>query len=78
MIFIGLLLFVTSALPIWVMGKEVSTGGWNVRYTLAPMFGASLMTVGLVLLFVRPAAQKWLFGFLLVFSVATQIWVMNL
>lgn len=78
MIFIGLLMFVTSALPIWAMGKEVSTGGWNVRYTLAPMFGASLMTVGLVLLFVRPAGQKWLFGFLLVFSVATQIWVMNL
>lgn len=78
MVFVGLLLFVTSALPIWVMGKEVSTGGWNVRYTLAPMFGASLMTVGLVLLLVRPAAQKWLFGFLLVFSVATQIWVMNL
>jgi hypothetical protein len=61
MIFIGLLMFVTSALPIWAMGKEVSTGGWNVRYTLAPMFGASLITVGLVLLFVRSSGQKWLY-----------------
>jgi hypothetical protein len=77
MIFIGLLLFVTSALPVWAIGKEVSTGGWNVRFTLAPMFGASLMVVGLVLWFVRPAGQKWLFGFLLMFSVATQIWILN-
>jgi hypothetical protein len=78
MIFIGLLLFVTSALPVWAIGKEVSTGGWNERFTLAPMFGASLMVVGLVLLFVRPAGQKWVFGFLLMFSVATQIWIVNL
>lgn len=78
MIFIGLLLFVTSALPIWVMGKQIGAGGWNVRFTLAPMFGATLMVVGLVLLLVRPAGQKWLFGFLLMFSVATQIWVVNL
>jgi hypothetical protein len=76
-IFIGLLLFVTSALPVWAIGKEVSTGGWNERFTLAPMFGASLMVVGLVLLFVRPAGQKWLFSFLLMFSVATQIWIVN-
>ena len=78
MIFIGLLLFVASALPVWAIGKEVSTGGWNERFTLAPMFGASLMVVGLVLLFVRPAGQKWLFGFLLMFSVATQIWLVHI
>jgi hypothetical protein len=78
MIFIGLLLFVSSALPVWAIGKEVSTGGWNERFTLAPMFGASLMTVGLVLWFVRPVGQKWLLGFLLMFSIATQIWIVNL
>jgi hypothetical protein len=78
MIFTGLLMFVTSALPIWVSGKEISTGGWNVRFTLAPMFGACLMVLGLGLLFVRAAGQKWLFGFLLMFSVATQIWTINL
>jgi hypothetical protein len=77
-IFIGLLLFVSSALPVWAIGKEVSTGGWNERFTLAPMFGATLLLVGLVLLFVRPPGQKWLFGFLLMFSVATQIWIVNL
>ncbi|MEP6894112.1 MAG: hypothetical protein ABI986_00765 [Chloroflexota bacterium] len=77
MIFIGFLLFVVSALPVWVIGKEISTGGWNVRFSLAPMFGATLMVVGLVLLLVKPSGQKWLFGFLLLFSVATQIWLVN-
>ena len=78
LILVGLLLFGASALPVWAIGKEVSTGGWNERFTLAPMFGASLTLVGLVLLLVRPAGQKWVFGFLLMFSVATQIWIMNL
>jgi hypothetical protein len=77
MIFMGLLWFVTSALPVWAIGKEVSTGGWNERFTLAPMFGASLMVVGLVLWLVRPAGQKWILGFLLMFSVATQVWLVN-
>lgn len=76
-ILVGLLLFVASALPVWAIGKEVSTGGWNERFALAPMFGASLMVVGLVLLFVRPAGQKWVLGFLLMFSVATQTWIVN-
>lgn len=78
MILVGLLLFITSALPIWVMGKQISGGGWNVRFTLAPMFGATLMVVGLVLLFVRPSGQKWFLGFLLMFSVATQVWIANI
>lgn len=77
-LFIGFLFFVTSALPVWAIGKGVGSGGWNVRFTLAPMFGASLMAVSLVLLFVRPAGRKWIFGFLLMFSVATQIWMVNL
>lgn len=76
-VFIGLLMFVTSALPVWAIGKEISTSGWNERFTLAPMFGASLMVVGLVLILVRPAGQKWLLGFLLMFSVATQVWLVN-
>lgn len=74
---VGLLLFVVSALPVWAIGKDVSSGGWNDRYALAPMLGASLAAVGLVLAFVRPAGQKWILGFLLMFSIATQIWTVN-
>lgn len=77
MIVIGFLLFATSAIPVWAIGKEINTGGWNVRFSLAPMFGASLLAVGLILFFVRPTGQKWLLGFLLMFSVATQAWTMN-
>ena len=77
MIFTGLLLFVSSAIPVWAIGKEIYTGGWNVRFSLAPMFGAGLLAVGLVLFLVRPAGQKWILGFLLTFSVATQVWTMN-
>lgn len=75
--FVGLLLFVVSALPVWAIGKDVSSGGWNDRYALAPMLGASLMVVGLVVLFVKSAGQKWILGFLLMFSIATQVWVVN-
>ena len=77
-ILVGFLLFVMSALPVWAIGKDISTGGWNDRFALAPMLGAGLMAIGLVLLFVRPAGQKWLLGFLLMFSIATQIWVVNI
>jgi len=76
-IFVGFLLFVMSALPVWAIGKDISTGGWNDRFALAPMLGASLMVAGLVLLLVKPAGQKWAFGFLLMFSIATQVWTAN-
>lgn len=74
---IGLIAFVLSALPVWAIGKEVSTGGWNDRFALAPMLGAGLMAVALVIWLVRPAGQKLVFGFLLVFSIATQVWTVN-
>jgi hypothetical protein len=77
-ILIGLLMFLAGAFPVWAIGKEISAGGWNVRFTLAPMFGACLMVAGLVVLFVRSDKQKWLFSFLLMFSVASQIWIVNL
>jgi len=74
---VGFLMFVMSALPVWAIGKDVSSGGWNDRYALAPMLGASLMVMGLVLMLVKPAGQKWVFGFLLTFAIATQVWVVN-
>jgi hypothetical protein len=75
---VGLFSFVLSALPVWAIGKEVSTGGWNDRFALAPMLGACLMVMALILWFVRPAGQKYVYGFLLVFSIATQVWAVNI
>ncbi len=76
--FTGFAAFVLSALPVWAIGKEISTGGWNDRFALAPMLGASLMVIGLLLWLVQPARQKLILGFILVFSIATQVWVVNI
>ncbi len=75
---VGFIAFVLGALPIWAIGKDISTGGWNDRFALAPMFGATLMVIALLLWFVRPAGQKLILGFLLVFSIATQVWMVNI
>jgi hypothetical protein len=74
---IGLFSFVLGAMPIWIIGKDVSSGGWADRFALAPLVGACLMVWALLLWFVRPWAQKFVLGFLLAFSVAAQIWVVN-
>ena len=74
---IGFVAFVLGALPIWAIGRQISAGGWNDRFALAPMLGASLMVVALMLGFVRPAGQKLILGFLLVFSIAAQVWNVN-
>jgi len=74
---VGFISFVLSALPIWAIGKEVGTGGWNDRFALAPMLGAGLMVLALLLGFVRPAGQKLVLSFLLVFSITAQVWVVN-
>jgi hypothetical protein len=74
---IGLFSFALSALPIWAIGKNISIGSWSDRFALAPMLGASLMVMALIIWLVRPARQKWILSFLLVFSIATQVWNVN-
>ncbi|HXQ36375.1 MAG TPA: hypothetical protein VN843_20345, partial [Anaerolineales bacterium] len=74
---VGFVSFVLGALPIWAIGRQISAGGWNDRFALAPMLGASLMVVALLLWFVRPAGQKLILSFLLVFSIAAQVWSVN-
>jgi hypothetical protein len=74
---VGLVSFILAASPIWSFGKEISTGGWNDRFALAPMLGAVLMVMALLLWFIRPSAQRFVLVFLLTFSIAAQIWVVN-
>nr|MDQ3005677.1 hypothetical protein [Chloroflexota bacterium] len=75
---IGFISFVLGALPIWVISEQISAGVWNDRFALVPMLGASLMVMALLLWFVRPVGQRIIFAVLLVFSVAAQVWVVNL
>jgi hypothetical protein len=74
---VGFIFFILGALPIWVISEQISAGVWNDRFALVPMLGASLMVVALLIWFVRPVGQKVILGSLLVFSVAAQVWVVN-
>jgi hypothetical protein len=74
---VGFVSFVLGALPIWAINKQISAGGWNDRFALAPMLGAGLIVIGLLLWFVRPVGQKLILSFLLFFSIAAQVWVVN-
>lgn len=74
---LGFLSFILGAIPIWAIGKEISSGGWADRFALAPLLGACLMVLALLLWLVRPAFHKLILSSLLVFSIAAQIWVVN-
>ena len=54
----------------WMPMPPLDAIGWNDRFALAPMLGVGLMVIGLLLWVVRPAGQKFILGFLLVFSIA--------
>jgi len=75
---VGFIAFILGALPIWVISEQISAGVWNDRFALVPMLGAGLMVIAFLLWFVRPAGQKIILAFLLVFSVAAQVWVVNI
>jgi hypothetical protein len=78
MFVLGLLAFLASGLPIWLTTKQISGDGrWDDRFTLAPMFGAGLMMIALVIWLVRAQSRKFVLGVLLVFSIATQVIVVN-
>jgi len=75
---IGLLSFVLGAFPVWAIGKQISGGGrWDDRFTLAPMLGAGLVVIALFLWFVYPSRQRIVLSILLVFSITTQVLVIN-
>ena len=77
MLLLGFVAFGFGAVPIWAIGKNISGGGWSDRFALAPLVGACLMVMALVLWFVRPSGQKIILSVLMVFSIAAQIWMVN-
>lgn len=75
---LGLGAFLVSALPIWLTSKDLSGGGrWDDRFSLAAMLGAGLMTLTLIMRFVRARWQKTLLCVLLTIAVTTQILTVN-
>ena len=77
MFLLGFLAFGLGAVPIWAIGKDISGGGWSDRFALAPLVGACLMIMALVIWLARPAGQKIILSILMVFSIAAQIWMVN-
>ncbi len=75
---VGIVSFIFGAMPVWIIGKQVSgLGRWDDRFSLAPMFGAGLIVIALLIWFVHSSKQKIILSILLIFSVATQFLVVN-
>jgi hypothetical protein len=77
MFILGFVAFGLGGAPIWAIGKDISGGGWSDRFALAPMIGACLMVMALILWLVNSTGQKYILGALMVFSIAAQIWMVN-
>jgi hypothetical protein len=74
----GLWAFVVSALPVWLTSKQLNARGlWDDRFTLAPMLGAVLLTVGLIIWVIRPRWQRLTLSVLLGLSIVTQVLLVN-
>ncbi len=74
----GLWAFLASSLPIWLTNKQLSgSGRWDDRFALAMMPGAVIMTLAGILWLIRASQRKLLLGLMLVFSVATQVLIVN-
>ena len=75
---LGAWAFLVSSLPIWLTSKQLSGGGrWDDRFALAPMLGAGLMTLALIIWLVRARQRRTVLAALLLFSVATQALIVN-
>jgi hypothetical protein len=74
----GLWAFVVSALPVWLTSKQLNAAGrWDDRFTLAPMLGAVLLSVGLIMWVIRLRWQRLTLTVLLALSIVTQVLVVN-
>jgi hypothetical protein len=75
---LGACAFVVSGLIVWLTSKQLSGGGrWDDRFSLAMMFGASLLTLAGILWLIRVQQRKLLLTAMLIFAVATQVLVVN-
>jgi hypothetical protein len=75
---LGLWAFLVSGLPIWLTSKQLSGGGrYDDRFTLAPMLGAGILTIALIIWLVRRRHRTALLAILLLLSVVVQVISVN-
>ena len=58
LIFLGIIILLFGALPVWATGKQIAVGKWSERFTLAPMLGAVILVVNLIDWLFRTHRQK--------------------
>jgi hypothetical protein len=77
-IILGGLALLAGAMPVWMLGRQISSGKWSDRFALAPMIGAVIIVVyGIAWLFRTYKQKHWLLTILLAFSISAQIWNAN-
>jgi hypothetical protein len=75
---LGLAAFLFGGIPVWIIEKQVSGGGsFDNRFALGLMPGAILLVVALTVILIRPRWQRWVFAFLLMTAVFTQVFTVN-
>jgi hypothetical protein len=74
LIFLGIVILLFGALPVWATGRQIAIGKWSERFALAPMLGAVLLIVNLIDWLFRTQKQKQiLLALLLGVSVSGQM-----
>jgi len=75
---LGLAAFLFGSVPVWIIEKQVSGGGgFDNRFAIGPMVGAILLVAALTVILVQPRWRRWVFSFLLVMGVFTQVFTVN-
>ena len=78
MFLLGAWTFLAGSLPVWLTSKQLSGGGrWDDRFALAIMPGAVILTLVAILWLIRRPQRKPVLFLLVVFSVATQVMIVN-
>jgi hypothetical protein len=77
-VWLGLAAFLFGGVPVWIIEKQVSGGGgFDNRFAIGPMVGAILLVVALTVVLVQPRWRRWIFAFLLMLGVFTQVYMVN-
>jgi hypothetical protein len=75
---LGLAAFLFGGVPVWIIEKQVSGGGgFDNRFAIGPMVGAILLVIVLTVVLVQPRWRRWVFAFLLMMGVFTQVYTAN-
>ena len=75
---LGLAAFLFGGVPVWIIEKQVSGGGgFDNRFAIGPMVGAILLVIVLTMILVQPRWRRWVFTFLLMMGVFTQVYTAN-